>query len=222
MNPGIAEITAKLQEIARENRDFDMYDASCDTKLAFGYLGTLVEDKRAEIGDTTANNILDRVKSNGKRYKKLQEWIDEENKAKKSANADMTNCDLYIALYESEQELLLSYCYATILSLLNERDILDDYAIVVRQKPSVGVVDADTPKSRERERKRAATKKAKELVNKSIRTDVLTDDEIKLYDETFNAEYQALGGTDDKALNPARRAKEKRDKKANGESGKNK
>ena len=97
----------ELLAVARDLKDFDLYDAANDIDMAWKYLKA-IKEHYPEIADENIGNeyvenktVEKTVKANYQRYRKLQ--ILKEDK-----DAD------YRAIYESEIELLNDYLYKAI------------------------------------------------------------------------------------------------------------
>ena len=103
----------ELLAVARDLKDFDLYDAANDIDMAWKYLKAIKEHypKIAEKDISNANvenkTVEKTVKANYQRYRKLQIL-------KEDRDAD------YRAIYESEIELLNDYLYKAIGDIVKE------------------------------------------------------------------------------------------------------
>lgn len=200
MKRGASVVAETLREIARSERDFDLYDASWDADVAFGYLERIYDARNdLSIGDRT-RTIVKTVKDNAQRYKRLKCWIEEEPDG------------LYRDIYQAEADLLEAYCYATIIRLRKDNnEELDGLRVTltIGEEP----MRAENNKSIEANRKRRATSAAKAAVGDKNMSD-LEGDEIQDYDDAWNEAYRGDGGTDESAMSPARRHFERKKGKA--------
>lgn len=99
----------ELRAIAREIKDFDLYDASYDISQGWEYLRNIGE-RFPDIAKQQANfyrNVQSTVTANYRRYKKLLELVHDVNEE-------------YREIYESELRLLNNYLYKAISDIVEE------------------------------------------------------------------------------------------------------
>lgn len=208
MNQMIEDIKGRVNKLAVTRKDLDMYRASegrdTDAENAFDYLKRLIEE-----GGAADRKLAERCSKNKARYEQINAWIGEEERD------GFPNGEVYVALYREERELILTYCYMSILLLLQEEDVLSEIVVRVESAGSESKVDISYRDSVERNAKRRATVCAKDITGiGSIDSDALTDEQIAEYDAAWNEKYGEEGGTDASALNPAARARDSRIRKA--------
>lgn len=208
----IDSIKRHLERIADERNDLALYKVVHNPKKAFEMCEGLIEDKAGCLPPEDYKTLTSRVEQNKARYERLCSWILKEKTGKTPANGP-----IYSAIYRAEQEDILYYCYVTILLLLQERDILNEIELSITNSEGSehGDVSVITPESLLRSHRTAGTKAAKSVVDRNIRKDILTDEEIESYDTAYNEAYVNDGGSSDSDdLNPARKAREKREELA--------
>lgn len=209
-------IQDRIVEYGKDENDYKLLWYMSDDVRCFEYIRGLIDDKKNDnsLAEQDAKDLIDRVSANEKRYKKLSEWIAQE---RASSIPTAQYRETYAYIYESEQEVIRTYCLVTILKLLDIQTDLDNLVIEERNhKGNIFTAEDDsTKKTREDgKRKREATKAARLVVDKNIRDKktALTPEEVEAYDAAYNEKYRELGGEDEKALNPAQRAIDKRNK----------
>lgn len=203
-------VESKLVEYGKSHDDYKLLWFIVDDIRTFDYIRALIKEQSGSgaLSKADADELIDRVNANERRYKKLAEWIaQEKGGSMKTARYQET----YAYIYENEQKTIKSYCLVTLLRLLGIETELDNMVVEERKgAQSLFTVEDDGLRAKREEsvRKREATKAAKSVVDKGIRDkDVfLTPEEVEAYDDAFNRKYEEMGGTDEKAKNPAAKA----------------